>query len=140
LVAQSPAGRVANPEAVEFDIASPLGLKIDGYLVERFPAGSGTKSATPIKAVDFPATPSSNEGKLRSQSEAHSMGYLTANPSRQFGQFALTCNRRDEPTQPFLVSHSKLVQDRVVDHRERSWTKVAIAIGAGTMIIRFIVR
>jgi hypothetical protein len=141
VTAQSSAGRVANPEAVEFDVPDAGGAEIDGYRVELFPTGSDTKSAEPVNALELSSPSSASDGKLRVDIRSSLEGLpdgayvATIRTLRVDSQSA-----RSEPTQPFLVSHSRFVQDRVVERKERFWTKVGIAIGAGTMIIPFIVR
>jgi hypothetical protein len=140
LTAQSTAGRVANPEAVEFDVPGAGGSEIDGYRVELFPTGSDTKSAEPVKTLEL-SSPSASDGKLRVDLRSSLEGLpdgayvATIRTIRVDGQSA-----RSEPTEPFLVSHNRFVQDRVVERKERFWTKVGIAIGAGTMIIPLLVR
>lgn len=140
LLAQSNAGRVTNPEAVEFDVPTELDSGIDGYRVEVFRTGSNTKSADAVKALEFSPTAAASEGKLRVEIRSSLEGlpdgeYLaTIRTLRSNSQSA-----RSEPTQPFLVSHGALAQDRVIEQRERFWRKVGIAIGAGVMIIPFLV-
>jgi hypothetical protein len=141
LTAQSTTGRIANPEVVEFDVPNAGASEVDGYRVELFPTGSDTTSAAPVKALEVSSTSSAAEGKLR----VDIRGSLDELPAGEYVATVRTIrldaqSARSAPTQPFLVSHSAVAQDLVVERRERFWTKVAMAIGAVAMIIPFVLR
>jgi hypothetical protein len=141
LTAQSTTGRIANPEVVEFDVPSGGASEVDGYRVELFPTGSDTKSAAPVKALEVSSTSTAAEGKLR----VDIRGSLEELPAGEYVATVRTIrldtqSARSEPTQPFLVSHSAVAQDLVLERRERFWTKIAMAVGAVAMIIPFVVR
>jgi hypothetical protein len=141
LTAQSTTGRIANPEVVEFDVSGEDALNVDGYRVELFPTGSDTESAAPVKALEVGSSSTAGEGKLR----VDIRGSLEELPAGEYVATVRTIrldtqSARSAPTQPFLVSHSAVAQDLVVERRERFWTRVAMAVGAVAMIIPFVVR
>jgi hypothetical protein len=134
-------GRSVNPEGVEFDLSSMSQEDVNGYRVELFVAGADVRRELPVKSLELARGAVRDRGKIR-------VDLRNALMDLQDGEYVatirpLTADRsiQSEPSEVFVVSRNQSGEDGLTpDRRERFWTKVAVSIGAGLLLLPIILR
>ena len=150
LAAQPAAARVANPDTIEFQVSPVDQTTTTAYRIELFPAGSDASLAVPVKTLDIPASQADNGQPIR-------IDLRSARENVADGEYIATIRMiradgtspRSQPTAPFLISghgvasQGSSAEPNLTDEerrQERFWTRVAIAVGAGLLLLPIVLR
>jgi hypothetical protein len=134
--------RSVNPQAIEFDLQS---LNIGhanqtNIRVDFFEAGANLRRDVPIKSTVIP-TSDMNDRTVR----VDVMSLLGDLPDGEY----VAAIRSESPDQSlqgevsavFVLNHGGVLDDRLPrDPRDRFWTKVGLAIGAGLLLTPLLIR
>ena len=138
--AQSPALSV-NPEAIEFEPPLLDSSSVTGFRFEIFLAGSDTTRDTPVETLDLSPGALGKDGRIRVELKDVVLDLPNGRYIATIRTVTLGRSEQGEPSNPFVLAREGSVADRVDSvRRERFWTKIGIAIGAGIILVPLLVR
>jgi hypothetical protein len=124
-----------NPEAVEFAAPSLARQNVTGYLVELFVAFTDTQRDIPVTMTTL------GPDALKGGTVRVDLRQLTFDVPD--GRYVATIRPepgsivdRSIPSDPFWLKREGTPDDRVAEaKRERFWTRIGVALGAGLLVI-----
>jgi hypothetical protein len=129
-----------NPEAIEFAEPVSISASAAGYLCELFAASADTRRDPPITSANIDVRSRTADGRIRVE-----VNRVAADVPN--GTYVMTIrpleggtSTRSDPSDPFVVLKAGTGTETELDRDERFWTKVAIAIGAGVILIPILLR
>lgn len=135
--AQTEAAVTVNPEALDFNLPSTAAGD-RSYRLELFAPTSNPDSDQPVKSTDV------HVDRVDSVIRVSLAPAIVAIPDGEYKAVLRVVDAsgpaiQSRPSNVFVLSREESLADRVaIEHRERFWTKVGIAIGAAAMLIPFI--
>lgn len=134
--AQAPAARSINPEAVEFDTPVTSTPGVTGFVVEIFVATADPERDAPVTAKTLGRDALQRTGIVRVELKDLVLGIPDGRYMATLRTEPSVGAVRSEPSDPFLIRQAGTPQDRQAEaSRERFWTKVGVAIGAGLLLV-----
>jgi hypothetical protein len=135
-----PTANSVNPEALEFETPVFDVPGVTGYRLEVFQAGTDPVRDSPVTMWNVPAGAAPREGRLRVELKDMLLEVPDGRYIAVIETVGVTPPRQSAPSTPFVLARGPVVDRLQAQKRERFWTRVSVAIGAGLLLAPLLAR